>query len=165
MRIAGPIMVLFGFGLIFLVYYINWIVVMPSLGLLNALFALYLFIQITFNYTMAVLTSNEQQEPLLDDHCPWLNNCVGANNHLYFYLMLLYLTIGCFYFCIVGFSSFEGILYRRFDNGIAIFGLLGLHTYLIASGQTTLEYSMQHFYKEMGHISGERYFNDLCGCS
>lgn len=31
----------------------------------------------------------------MDHHCPWISNCVGANNQKTFYLMLFYSLIGC----------------------------------------------------------------------
>lgn len=33
----------------------------------------------------------------MDHHCPWVNNCVGHNNHKYFILFVTYATIGMGY--------------------------------------------------------------------
>jgi palmitoyltransferase len=42
-----------------------------------------------------------------DHHCPWINNCVGINNHGYFYL---YLVFTCLYALIIFFKSLTIIL-------------------------------------------------------
>ena len=85
----------------------------------------------------------------MDHHCPWICNCVGKHNHPYFYMFLVYLSVGCGYFCIVAFSFIPVIDTQHLAIfmfvflicgaiGAAVFAMAVWHSYLIAVAQTTI---------------------------
>jgi hypothetical protein len=39
----------------------------------------------------------------MDHHCAFVNNCVGANNYKFFFLLLVYTTVGGLYNAAVGY--------------------------------------------------------------
>jgi hypothetical protein len=49
-----------------------------------------------------------------DHHCIWINNCVGRNNHVYFLLLLVSITVLLAYGSILGFHHLTSILTDRF---------------------------------------------------
>ena len=84
---------------------------------------------------------------LVVHNCPWLGNCVGAQNHKYFLLFLLYVSLGC------SFVFATAFYYRHTVQGagsmMALAGVLAAvlvpftayHTYLVLSNATTIEHA------------------------
>ncbi|VVC36246.1 Hypothetical protein CINCED_3A005520 [Cinara cedri] len=52
----------------------------------------------------------------MDHHCPWLNNCIGFYNHRYFFLYMVYTTLGSLFLITFGADIlFKEVLYREED--------------------------------------------------
>ena len=103
--------------------------------------------------------------------CFWINNCVGFHNMKYFYLTLVYGTLGCGYMlCIFLLRWFWAIEYDLslpwFDVPILLFStvfisaqlyflarLLAMHSFLISKDRTAVEHRC---------CKGEKPGTDIC---
>ncbi|KAJ3033790.1 hypothetical protein HDV00_005831 [Rhizophlyctis rosea] len=117
----------------------------------------------------------------MDHHCPWLHNCVGHFNHRYFYLFLVYMSIACIYYACLGARLTYRHLYHNdpynWPNsgartllvftmllavviGAAIFGMAAWHTFLIGSGQTTIEHYANQDNAVYARARGDVFINE-----
>lgn len=116
----------------------------------------------------------------LDHHCPWIMNCVGRDNHKYFFLFLFYVTIGCIYMACFSVPPFYVITYkhkrfskfqpRRIDSGMlslcsvlpltlsfAVGGMMLWHFYLLASAQTSPEFAINCHHRLRAYKQGKKF--------
>jgi len=92
----------------------------------------------------------------MDHHCPWINNCVGYQNHRHFALFIIWCTIGPLYITLLNLVIFTNPNLKNYTSltsnwylllvsiNIALSIVLGSFTiwtwYLIIQGKTTIEF-------------------------
>ena len=92
----------------------------------------------------------------MDHHCPWIANCVGFRNHKYFFLLVLYSALNCWFIVVTMASTVYRAGIDEMDPGYRfglVFGmtlavimgtLLGcfffFHCWLMSNASTTIEF-------------------------
>jgi hypothetical protein len=87
----------------------------------------------------------------MDHHCPWINNCVGQNNHRYFVLFLTHLLFGTLFITVTALPMMLSTNLKKstefqFVTILAGVGFLLMvffnswNWFLIINGNTTIEY-------------------------
>jgi palmitoyltransferase len=51
----------------------------------------------------------------MDHHCPWFDNCIGFNNHRYFFLFCTFMSIDCLYLVTFGYYYYQKYIFPYHD--------------------------------------------------
>ena len=115
----------------------------------------------------------------MDHHCPWIYNCVGFQNHKFFFLLLLY-TFGCSHLIVFTMgesvkrvvdedSDFAEMFTLVFGETLASFlavmvtAFFGFHIWLMFKAMTTIEFCEKSM-KKVGYSTSPYHrgvFGDL----
>eukprot|EP00943_MAST-04B_sp_MAST-4B-sp1_P009776 g9776.t1 len=110
-------------------------------------------------------------------------NCVGRDNHKYFFLFLFYVTMGCIYMACFSVPPFYVITYnhkrfskfqpKRIDSGmlslcsvlpltlsLAVGGMMLWHFYLLATAQTSPEFAMNCRHRLSAYKQGKKWSSE-----